>query len=56
MYKIIRLRVHGDVHDEFVVVHDLYGECKDRIKLDLVTDLQMQSAVDIDCILKRWLV
>lgn len=52
MYKIIRLRVHGDVHDEFVVVHDLYGECKDRIKLDLVTDLQMQSAVDIDCILK----
>lgn len=52
MYKIIRLRVHGDVHDEFVVVRDLYAKCADRIKLDPVTDIQMQSAVDIDCILK----
>lgn len=52
MHKIIRLRVHGDTDNVFVVAHYLYAGCVEVIKLDPVKDIQMQNAFDIDCILK----
>lgn len=50
MYKIIRIRVHGSLYDENVVTRAIRENFERRIVLSLVNGVQMEGAVDIDCI------
>lgn len=51
MYKVIRIRVHGYDREEFTVIRAILGVVGGRVILDRVDNVQMEGAVDIDCIL-----
>lgn len=50
MYKVIRIRVHGYDREEFTVIRAIIGVVGGRVILDRVDNVQMEDAVDIDCI------
>ena len=50
MYKVIRIRVHGYDREEFTVIRAILGVVDGRVILDRVDNVQMEGAVDIDCI------
>lgn len=50
MYKVIRIRVHGYDREEFTVIRAILGVVGGRVILDRVDNVQMEGAVDIDCI------
>lgn len=49
MYKVIRIRVHGSAYDYDIASRTLCNI--GRIVLSRVSDVQMEGAVDINCIL-----
>mgnify|MGYP004537569673 CR=1 FL=1 len=51
MYKIIRIRVHGNEYCERTVTQGILTTCGKKIKLIPVTGVQMERAVDINCVL-----
>ena len=50
MYKVIRIRVHGYDREEFTVIRAILGVVGGRVILDRVDNVQMEGAVDIDCV------
>ena len=50
MYKVIRIRVHGSAYDYHIASRTLCDIGR-RIVLSRVSDVQMEGAVDINCIL-----
>lgn len=50
MYKVIRIRVHGYDREEFTVIRSILGVVGGRVILDRVDNVQMEGAVDIDCV------
>lgn len=56
MYEVIRLRVHGSLYDESVVVREIRENFARRIVLSPVNGVQMEGAVDMSClIIGGWL-
>ena len=56
MYKVIRLRVHGSLYDESVVAREIRENFARRIVLSPVNGVQMEGAVDMNClIIGGWL-
>lgn len=56
MYKVIRIRVHGSLYDENVVARAIRENFERRIVLSLVNGVQMEGAVDMNClIIGGWL-
>lgn len=51
MYKVIRIRVHGSLYDESVVVRTIRENFERRIVLSLVNGVQMEGAVDMNCLI-----
>lgn len=50
MFKVIRIRVHGYDREEFTVIRAILGAVGGRVILDRVDTVQMEGAVDIDCV------
>lgn len=50
MYKVIRIRVHGYDQEAFKVIRAILGVIGGRVILDCVDNVQMEGAVDIDCV------
>lgn len=50
MYKVIRIRVHGSAYDYHITSCTL-NNIGSRIVLSRVSDVQVEGAVDINCIL-----
>lgn len=50
MYKVIRIRVHGSAYDYHITSRTLCN-IGSRIVLSRVSDVQVEGAVDIDCVL-----
>lgn len=50
MFKVIRIRVHGYDQEEPTVVRSIFSVIGGRVMLDRVDNVQMEGAVDIDCI------
>lgn len=52
MLKLIRVRIFGDVQNTFDFAHAIYGACKELVDLDVVSNVQMEGAIDVDCLLR----
>lgn len=50
MYKVIRIRVHGSAYDYDIASRTLCNIGR-RIVLSRVSDVQVEGAVDVNCIL-----
>lgn len=50
MFKVIRIRVHGYDREEFTVIRAILGAVGGGVILDRVDTVQMEGAVDIDCV------
>lgn len=50
MFKVIRIRVHGYGQEELTVVRSILSVIGGKVVLDRVYSVQMEGAVDIDCI------
>lgn len=50
MFKVIRVRVHGYDQEELTVVRSILSTVGGKVILDRVYSVQMEGAVDIDCV------
>lgn len=50
MFKVIRIRVHGYDQEELTVVRSILSAVGGKVILDRVYSVQMEGAVDIDCV------
>lgn len=50
MFKVIRIRVHGYNQEELTVVRSILSVVGGRVILDRVYSVQMEGAVDINCV------
>lgn len=50
MFKVIRIRVHGYNQEELTVVRSILSVIGGRVILDRVYSVQMEGAVDINCV------
>lgn len=56
MYKVIRIRVHGYDQEELTVVRSIRSVIGGKVILDRVYSVQMEGAVDINCVfIGSWL-
>lgn len=56
MFKVIRIRVHGYDQEESAVVRSILSVVGGRVILDRVYSVQMEGAVDINCVfIGSWL-
>lgn len=50
MCKVIRIRVYGYDQEELTVVRSILSVVGGKVILDRVYSVQMEGAVDIDCV------